>query len=146
MLVFQGVDKLTPEIHRWVYMATTGAHYVVPSVEYGFIGIGALILISVFVRTYKDVVFTRENLERGMEELRTGSSLLVSASHHRLHSVREQYALLRSISSNSSGPDQPVPSVVPVPDPEPCDKEAVDCNETDELNPGHDPSVPVTTV
>ena len=90
------MDELTPEIHRWVYIATTAADFIIPSVEYSFIIIGALTLVAVFVRTYKDVVFTAENLERGVEELRSGSSLLIHGSHHRLHSVMEHYTLLRS--------------------------------------------------
>lgn len=78
----EGVDELTPEIHRWVYIATTAADFIIPSVEYSFIVVGALTLAAVFVRTYKGVVFTAENLERGMEELRSGSHLLVNAASH----------------------------------------------------------------
>lgn len=116
----QGVDELTPEIHRWVYIATTAADFIIPSVEYSFIVVGALTLAAVFVRTYKGVVFTAENLERGMEELRTGSHLIINAASHAAshaahaahaathptharHKDRElQYQLLRSTSATSA--------------------------------------------
>lgn len=102
------MDELTPEIHRWVYIATTAADFIIPSVEYSFIIIGALTLVAVFVRTYKDVVFTAENLERGMEELRTGSTLLINASHHRLQSARqsviEHYSLLKNAPATDAPP------------------------------------------
>ncbi|KAE8747118.1 hypothetical protein FOCC_FOCC006116 [Frankliniella occidentalis] len=83
----EGVDELTPEIHRWVYIATTAADFIIPSVEYSFIVVGALTLAAVFVRTYKGVVFTAENLERGMEELRCGSHLLVNAASNAAHAA-----------------------------------------------------------
>lgn len=109
----EGVDELTPEIHRWVYIATTAADFIIPSVEYSFIVVGALTLAAVFVRTYKGVVFTAENLERGMEELRTGSHLIINAASHAAHAAthpsharhkdrEQQYHLLRSTSSTSA--------------------------------------------
>lgn len=87
----QGVGDLPDNIHRWVYMATTFADTAVPLFTYGLVLAGALTLVAVFVRTYHQMVFTRENIERGRQSiLRRGSSMMVNGQH-RLLIVRDSY-------------------------------------------------------
>lgn len=91
MWLEEGVSDLPENIHRWIYMATTFVDTAVPLFTYGLILGGALILVTVFVRTYHQIVFTRENIERGRQSiLRRGSSMLVNGQH-RLLIVRESY-------------------------------------------------------
>lgn len=72
-------------------MATTFVDTAVPLLTYGLILGGALILVTVFVRTYHQIVFSRENLERGRQSIiRRGSNILVNGQH-RLLIVRESY-------------------------------------------------------
>lgn len=72
-------------------MATTFVDTAVPLFTYGLILGGALTLVAVFVRTYHQIVFTRENIERGRQRiLRRGSSILVNGQH-RLLIVRDSY-------------------------------------------------------
>lgn len=85
------MSDLPENIHRWIYMATTFVDTAVPLFTYGLILGGALILVAVFVRTYHQIVFSRENIERGRQSiLRRGSSILVNGQH-RLLIVRESY-------------------------------------------------------
>lgn len=100
--VLQGVAELTPSIHTWVYLSTTVADNVAPYVTYGMIVLGALILIVVFVRTYKNIVFTKENLELGKQKLRRGSSFIINGQH-RLMIIRDSYTLLHSTSEQNDG-------------------------------------------
>ncbi|XP_026680876.1 protein peste [Diaphorina citri] len=93
MWVEEGIGDLPPNIHRWIYLATSFAPNIAPILEYGFIIFGSLVLIVVFVRAYKSLVFTQENLERGREKLRRGSSFIVNGQH-RLMIIRDSYSLL----------------------------------------------------
>nr|CAD7197427.1 unnamed protein product [Timema douglasi] len=94
----EGISELTPSIRRWVYAATTVADTAVPFVNYGCIVVGSLVLVVMFVRAYKNVVFTRETLERGKETLRRGSSFIINGQH-RLLIIRDSYTLLNNIST-----------------------------------------------
>lgn len=72
-------------------MATTFVDTAVPLFTYGLVLCGALMLVAVFVKTYHQIVFTRENIERGRQTiLRRGSSILVNGQH-RLLIVRDSY-------------------------------------------------------
>lgn len=95
MWLEEGIAELTPSIHTWVYLSTTVADNVAPYVTYGMIVLGALILVVVFVRAYKNIVFTKENLELGKQKLRRGSSFIINGQH-RLMIIRDSYSLLHS--------------------------------------------------
>lgn len=86
----QGVGELTPGIRSWVFMSTTFADHVAPLLQYGLIALGSLTLIIVFVRAYKSLVFTAENIELGKQKLRRGSSFIVNGQH-RLLIIRDSY-------------------------------------------------------
>jgi hypothetical protein len=96
-LNFQGISELTPSIRHWVYLATTVAEVAVPIFSYGFIILGTLILVGVFIKAYKNVVFTKEALEKGKETLRRGSSFILNGQH-RLLIIRDSYTLLNDVS------------------------------------------------
>jgi hypothetical protein len=78
------------------------APWVVPTTEYSMILAGMAILVIVFVRTYKDMVFTRENIELGKEKLRRGSSLLAHPQARGLLILRDSYSILPNNPSNAS--------------------------------------------
>ncbi|XP_046980078.1 scavenger receptor class B member 1 [Schistocerca americana] len=95
----EGVEELTPPIKRWIFLATTVADIAVPILNYGCIVAGLAVLAFMFVRTYKNVVFTKETLERGKKTLRRGSSFIVNGQH-RLLILRDSYTLLNNISTD----------------------------------------------
>lgn len=96
---FQGITELTPSIQHWVYLATTVAEVIAPIFEYGSIALGILILVGVFIKAYKNVVFTKEALEKGKETLRRGSSFIVNGQH-RLLIIRDSYSLLNNVNTD----------------------------------------------
>lgn len=98
-LNFQGITELTPSIRHWVYLATTVAEVSAPIFEYGSIVLGILILVGVFIKTYKNVVFTKEALEKGKETLRRGSSFIINGQH-RLLIIRDSYSLLNNVNTD----------------------------------------------
>ncbi|GLH06644.1 Protein peste [Gryllus bimaculatus] len=103
--VQEGVADLTPPIKRLIYLATNVADVAGPLFSYGCIVFGSSILIFIFVKAYKNVVFTRENLERGRETLRRGSSFIINGQH-RLLIVRDSYSLLSNeLLSQDPDPD-----------------------------------------
>ena len=73
---------------------------------YGFIVTGAFMLIFVFVRAYKNFVFTTdptiEILEMGRRSIRRGSSFLVQ-HQQRLLMQRDSYVLLKTTNNNNEG-------------------------------------------
>lgn len=95
MWLEEGVDELPPHLIRWIFMATTFADKYCPIITYGVIVLGILVLIFVFVRTYQNMVFTVENLERGKRTLKRGSSFIVNGQH-KLMVMRESYSLLNN--------------------------------------------------
>ncbi|XP_063219536.1 scavenger receptor class B member 1 isoform X2 [Bacillus rossius redtenbacheri] len=106
----EGVSELTPSIRRLVYIATTLAETAVPIINYTCIVVGSLMLTVTFVRAYKNVVFTRETLERGKKTLRRGSSFIINGQH-RLLIIRDSYTLLNNISSEPDPDPDPEPDV-----------------------------------
>jgi len=96
MWLEEGVAELTPGIHSWVYLSTTFADKVAPVLQYGLIVVGSLTLVLVFIRAYKNVVFTAENIELGKQKLRRGSSFIVNGQH-RLLILRDSYQVLQNI-------------------------------------------------
>ncbi|XP_050524925.1 scavenger receptor class B member 1 [Daktulosphaira vitifoliae] len=91
MWLEEGVGDLPENIQRWIYLATTFVDTAVPLFTYGLILGGTLILVTVFVRTYHQIVFNRENIERGTQRiLRRGSSILINGQQ-RLLIVRDSY-------------------------------------------------------
>lgn len=100
---------MTPEIRTLVYLATTFGDIAEPLVNYGSIISGTVILITVFVKAYKNLVFTKQTIEIGMKTLRRGSSFLVNGQH-RLMMVRDSYSILET---------QPLPDCEENPDPDP---------------------------
>ncbi|VVC36119.1 CD36 family [Cinara cedri] len=110
MWLEEGVGDLPDNIRRWVYMATTFADAAVPLFTYGLILVGALSLVGVFVRTYHQLVFSRENIERGRQSiLRRGSSILVNGQQ-RLLIVRDSY---QRISNNVQETDVDAQQLLP---------------------------------
>uniref|UniRef100_A0A182XMQ8 Scavenger receptor class B n=1 Tax=Anopheles quadriannulatus TaxID=34691 RepID=A0A182XMQ8_ANOQN len=98
MWLEEGVSELTPPIRRWIYLATVFAPTALPILSYGMILTGAFAMIYVFVRAYKNFVFTddptTELLEMGRRSLRRGSHLISNGQHRILH--RDSYILLKA--------------------------------------------------
>ncbi|RZF33843.1 hypothetical protein LSTR_LSTR008966 [Laodelphax striatellus] len=101
MWLEEGVSDLTPTIHRWVYLSTTVADRLGPSINYSLILTGIIILVTSFIRAYKDLVFTTENIEMGKRQIRRGSNFIVNGGHgqHKIMIIRDSYALLHNNSS-----------------------------------------------
>ncbi|XP_019931364.2 scavenger receptor class B member 1 [Aedes albopictus] len=99
MWLEEGVSELTPPIRRWIYLATVFAPMALPIVSYGMILTGTFALIYVFVRAYKNFVFTSdpttEFLEMGRRSLRRGSSMIINGQH-RILMQRDSYILLKA--------------------------------------------------
>ncbi|XP_019765703.1 scavenger receptor class B member 1 isoform X2 [Dendroctonus ponderosae] len=93
MWLEEGIDELTPQIRRWMYLATTFAEIACPLMTYGFIFFGSCLIIAVFVNAYKSLVFTKKSIEIGMKNLRRRSSVLIAAPN-RFITRRETYTLL----------------------------------------------------
>ena len=82
MWIQEGVAEVTVPIQRWVYLATSVADVAVPFLSYGCIVLGAFILLLVFIKAYRNFVFSDETIEKGKEritrelrEFRRGSGL-----------------------------------------------------------------------
>ncbi|XP_058827375.1 scavenger receptor class B member 1 [Topomyia yanbarensis] len=99
MWLEEGVSELTPPIRRWIYLATVFAPTALPILSYGMILTGTFALIYVFVRAYKNFVFTSdpttEFLEMGRRSLRRGSSMIINGQH-RILMQRDSYILLKA--------------------------------------------------
>lgn len=95
----EGIAELTPSIRRWVYLSTTIAEVSASIFGYGSIVLGILILVGVFIKAYKNVVFTKETLEKGKETLRRGSSFIINGQH-RLLIIRDSYSLLNNVNTD----------------------------------------------
>lgn len=80
-----------------MYLATTVSEVAAPLFSYGCIVLGTLILVGIFIKTYRNVVFTKETLEKGKETLRRGSSFILNGQH-RLMIIRDSYSLLNDVS------------------------------------------------
>jgi hypothetical protein len=80
-------------------LATTVAEAAASVFGYGSIVLGILILVGVFIKAYKNILFTREALEKGKETLRRGSSFIVSGQH-RLLIIRDSYTLLNDVNTD----------------------------------------------
>lgn len=89
-----------------MYLGTVFAPNAAPIMAYGFIVTGAFMLIFVFVRAYKNFVFTTdptiEILEMGRRSIRRGSSFLVQ-HQQRLLMQRDSYVLLKTTNNNNEG-------------------------------------------
>ncbi|XP_059480406.1 scavenger receptor class B member 1 isoform X1 [Neocloeon triangulifer] len=107
----EGVSEVTPEIHRWIYLATTFSDIAVPIFSYGMALVGFFVLACSCARAYRKVIFSKANIERGKEKFRRGSEFIIH-NQHRLMIVRESYLLL----------DPPQPRPLPTADPaaQPC--------------------------
>jgi hypothetical protein len=66
---------------------------------YGSIVLGILILVGMFIKAYKNILFTRETLEKGKETLRRGSSFIINGQH-RLLIIRDSYTLLNDVNTD----------------------------------------------
>lgn len=116
MWIEEGVEELTPSIKRWVYLATTFSDVAVPLFTYGCICTGASILLFIFVKAYKDILFSDPRIEKGKEritrelrELRRGSSFLINGQP-RLLILRDSYTLLDNINGDPDpDPDRSSP-------------------------------------
>ncbi|XP_014255166.1 scavenger receptor class B member 1 isoform X2 [Cimex lectularius] len=93
--VEEGAEELPDYLIRWIYLSTTLAEWLVPLCSYVTVAFGALILVGVFIRTYRSMVFTKENVELGKSKLRRGSSFFVNGQH-KLLILRDSYTLLRN--------------------------------------------------
>lgn len=105
IVFYQGVEELPSHLQILVYLSTTFADKVVPYLLYGLIGLGALILVGVFLKTYKNYIFTEENVELGKRTLRRGSSFFVGGQS-KLLMVRDTYTLLQSPLQESTETEQ----------------------------------------
>lgn len=73
---------------------------------YGFIAFGGLILVGVFLKTYKNYIFTQENVELGKRTLRRGSSFFTTNGPAKLLPKRDSYMLLQSPLQESTETEQ----------------------------------------
>lgn len=106
MWIEEGVEELTPSIKRLLYLSTTFADAMVPFVNYGFILVGLVVITTVFVKAYNDVIFAQEAIELGKKTIRRGSSFLINGQH-RLLAQKESYVLL-SNTDEVKGEDEDV--------------------------------------
>ncbi|XP_055601457.1 scavenger receptor class B member 1 [Uranotaenia lowii] len=99
MWLEEGVSELTPPIRRWIYLATVFAPTAQPILSYGAILTGTFALIYVFVKAYKNFVFTSdpstEFLEMGRQTVRTGGNIIINGQH-RILLGRDSYILLKN--------------------------------------------------
>ncbi|KAK9496593.1 hypothetical protein O3M35_013127 [Rhynocoris fuscipes] len=105
--VEEGAEELPDYLIRWIYLSTTLCSWLVPFVSYGTIVLGAFLIVSAFIKAYRKVVFTRENLELGKAKLRRGSSFFINGQH-RLLIIRDSYTLLQdqpTVAETSFDPD-----------------------------------------
>uniref|UniRef100_A0A0A9YEL4 Scavenger receptor class B member 1 n=2 Tax=Lygus hesperus TaxID=30085 RepID=A0A0A9YEL4_LYGHE len=107
--VEEGAEEIPDYIIRWIYAATTMAQWSVPLASYLTIALGATMILAVFIRAYRTVVFTKENLERGKAKIRRGSSFFVNGQN-RLLILRDSYTLLQNQSSVQETSFQPDPA------------------------------------
>jgi scavenger receptor class B, member 1 len=109
----QGISELTPAIRRWIYLGTVFAPIAIPLGAYSMILTGIFILIFMFVRAYRNFVFTtdptQEILEMGRRSLRRGSSILIQGQHKILH-PRDSYHLLKMTGAEPNGPELDSPT------------------------------------
>jgi hypothetical protein len=99
MWLEEGISELTPSIRRWIYLGTVFAPTAIPIMSYGMIIAGSFIIVFIFIRAYKNFVFTSdptvELLEMGRRSLRRGSIILIQGQQKILHH-RDSYHLLKS--------------------------------------------------
>ncbi|KAG7208444.1 hypothetical protein KM043_014671 [Ampulex compressa] len=95
MWIEEGVEELTPSIKRWIYLSTTFVDVAVPCATFGMILVGLVIIVTVLVKAYNNVVFAHEAIELGKRTIRRGSSFLINGQH-RLMMTRESYLLLNN--------------------------------------------------
>jgi hypothetical protein len=93
LFIPQGVSDVTPEIHRWIYLATTFSDVAVPVFSYGIALIGFFVLACSCARAYRRVIFSKANIEKGKEKFKRGSEFIIQ-NQHRLLIVRDSYTLL----------------------------------------------------
>lgn len=87
-------------------MGTTFGPIAAPIISYSLIAIGVGILISVFLKAYKNFVIGQNTLEIvdiGRETIRRGSTLIINSSHKILPHKETSYQPLNQ--SNSSTPN-----------------------------------------
>ena len=95
MWLEEGIDELTPSIHRWVYLATTFADIAVPLLCYSLILVGLASIGAVTYSAYSNVVFSHEAIELGKRTIRRGSSFIITGQH-RLLVAKDSYILLQT--------------------------------------------------
>ncbi|XP_015122216.1 scavenger receptor class B member 1 [Diachasma alloeum] len=93
MWLEEGIDELTPSIRRWVYLSTTFADAAVPCITYGLILVGIVVITTVLVKTYTNVMPAHEAIELGKRTIRRGSTFIVNGQN-RVMVVKESYILL----------------------------------------------------
>ena len=112
MWIEEGIEELSPPIKRWVYLATTFSDVAAPVFTYGCIFLGGSILVFMFVKAYKSILFADPRIERGKERLtkelrdiRRGSSFLVNGQP-KLLILRDSYTLLNNINGDGATTEQ----------------------------------------
>ena len=112
MWIEEGIEELSPPIKRWVYLATTFSDVAAPVFTYGCIFLGGSILVFIFVKAYKSILFADPRIERGKERLtkelrdiRRGSSFLVNGQP-KLLILRDSYTLLNNINGDGATTEQ----------------------------------------
>ncbi|XP_045458032.1 scavenger receptor class B member 1 [Melitaea cinxia] len=102
----EGIDGIPTSIWRWIFLGTTFGPIAAPIISYSLIAIGVGILISVFIKAYKNFVIGQNTLEIvdiGRETIRRGSTLIINSSHKILPHKETSYQPLNQ--SNSSTPN-----------------------------------------
>lgn len=100
MWIEEGIDELTPAIRRWIYLATTFADIAVPCITYGLILVGIIVLSTMTIKAYTNVLTTHEAIELGKKTIRRGSSFIVNGQHRTLV-VKDSYILLNHNSEDA---------------------------------------------
>ncbi|XP_072948437.1 scavenger receptor class B member 1 [Epargyreus clarus] len=102
MWVEEGMENLSTPIWRWIFLGTTVGPIMAGLISYGLIIIGLATLITVFIKAYKNFVFSQNSIEiveLSKETIRRGSTLIINGSHKFIPKENTYQPLQRASSS-----------------------------------------------
>ncbi|CAH0712801.1 unnamed protein product, partial [Brenthis ino] len=102
MWVQEGMDSVSTSIWRWIFLGTTLGPIAASLISYSLITIGLGVLITVFIKAYKNFVIGQNSLEiveLGRETIRRGSTLIINNSHKLRPTKETVYQPLNQCSS-----------------------------------------------
>lgn len=96
------MDSVSTSIWRWIFLSTTFGPIAAALISYSLVTIGLGVLITVFIKAYKNFVLGQNSLEiveLGRETIRRGSTLIINNSHKLLPTKETVYQPLSQCSS-----------------------------------------------